>query len=143
MELNISSLQDSGSFTGRPVEKEIKWKQGDNELSATTFVRKLSYRSVVSDARQYGKEIIAGRIAACICDKHGVSVFTVEDITGIPSYDDPVDKEGDDEDTKKANAKVREKNKKIIERGPLNHNITLALLGAIREVNSISGEAET
>lgn len=115
MELNINYLQAAGAFTGCPVEKEIKWKQGDNELSATTFVRKLSYKSAVSDVKQFGKDVIAGRIAACICDKDGKPVFSVEDITGESSA----------------------------ERGPLDHNLTIALLGAIAEVNSASGEAKT
>jgi len=113
MELNISSLQASGAFTGCPVEKEIKWKQGNEELSATAFVRRLSYKSAVSDVKQFGKDVIAGRIAACICDKDGKPVFSVEDITGESSA----------------------------ERGPLDHNLTIALLSAIAEVNSISGEA--
>ncbi len=113
MELNIGSLQAAGAFTGAPVEKEIKWKQGEEELSATAFVRKLSYRSAVSDVKQFGKDAIAGRIATCICDKDGKPVFTVEDITGESSA----------------------------ERGPLNYNLTIALLKAIGEVNSLSGEA--
>jgi len=115
MELNINSLQAAGAFTGCPVEKEIKWKQGAEELTATAFVRKLSYKSAVSDFKQFGKEVIAGRIAACICDKDGKPVFTVEDITGESSP----------------------------ERGPLDHNLTIALLGAIAEVNNPSGEATT
>lgn len=114
MELNINSLQAAGAFTGCPVEKEIKWKQGDAEITATAFVRRLSYKSAVSDVKQFGKDVIAGRIAACICDKDGKPVFTVEDITGESSP----------------------------ERGPLDHNLTIALLGAIAEVNSVSGEAK-
>jgi spore maturation protein SpmB len=114
MELNINSLQAAGAFTGYPVEKEIKWKQGDAEITATAFVRRLSYKSAVSDVKQFGKDVIAGRIAACICDKDGKPVFTVEDITGESSA----------------------------ERGPIDHNLTIALLGAIAEVNSVSGEAK-
>jgi hypothetical protein len=112
MELNINSLQAAGAFTGCPVEKEIKWKQDGKDLSATAYVRKLSYKSAVSDVKQFGKDVIAGRIAACICDKDGKPVFSVDDITGESSE----------------------------ERGPLDHNLTIALLGAIAEVNSISGE---
>lgn len=143
MELNLDSLQAAGAFTGCPVEKEIKWEQDGKELYATAFVRKLSYKSAVSDARQFGKEVIAGRIAACICDKGGKPVFTVEDITGIPAREDPIDKQDDNEEVKKVKAKTREKNKIIVERGPINHNLTIALLEAIAEVNSVSGEAKT
>lgn len=114
MELSINNLQTAGAFTGAPVEKEIKWKQDEKELTATAFVRKLSYKTAVSDCRQFGKEVIAGRIAACICDKDGKPVFTAEDITGESSP----------------------------ERGPLDHNLTVALLRAISEVNSASGETK-
>jgi len=131
MELNLNSLQAAGSFTGYPVEKEIKWEQDGKEISATTYVRKLSYRTAVSDARQFGKDVIAGRIAACICDKDGKPVFTVEDITG-----EPVENKNDN-DTEKARKKA------IFDRGPLDHELTIALLGAIAEVNRISGEAKT
>ena len=107
MELSVASLQEAGAFTGAPVEKEIKWKQDGKEMVATAYVRKLSYRSAVADTKQIGKDVVAGRIASCICDKKGMPVFTVADITG------------DDN----------------IERGPLNHELTIALLCAIAEVN--------
>ena len=110
MKLNINSLQSAGAFTGAPVEREIEWEQDGQTLKATAFVRKLSYKSAVSDVRLYGAsgDMVAGRIAACICDEKGKPVFTVGDITG------------------EANP----------ERGPLNHNLTVALLNAIAEVNS-------
>ncbi|MCY1358808.1 Phage tail assembly chaperone, TAC [compost metagenome] len=52
---------------------------------------------------------MAGRIAACICDQEGKPVFTPADITGEA---DP-------------------------ERGPLDGNLTMALLGVIGEVNGL------
>lgn len=107
MELNIKSLQVAGAFTGAPVEKEIKWEQNGVEHTATTFVRRLSYKSAVSDIKNFNGDATAGRIAACICDKNGKAVFTVEDITGDASPD----------------------------RGPLDYNLTMALLGAMAEVN--------
>ena len=123
MELSINSLQGAGAFTGAPVEKEIKWEQDGEILIATAYVRKLSYKSAVSDVRQFGGDVLAGRIASCICDKNGNPVFTVEDITG-----DVVDEKGDSKEEKDRKAKIRE-------RGPLNSNLTIALLGAIGEVN--------
>lgn len=109
MELNLKSLQDAGAFAGAPVKKEIKWKQGDEEFTVTAFVRKLSYRTAVSDTKLHyaGGDIVAGRIASCICDKDGNPVFSVEDITGDSDKD----------------------------RGPLNHSLTIAMLDAIAEVN--------
>ncbi|HDY5476585.1 TPA: phage tail assembly chaperone family protein, TAC, partial [Pseudomonas aeruginosa] len=35
MHLSIDSLKEAGAFTGAPIEKEITWKQGDKELTAT------------------------------------------------------------------------------------------------------------
>jgi hypothetical protein len=109
MKLTLDSLKESGSFTGAPVEKEITWKQGETELTATVYVRPLSYLSAISDLRAIvGKaDGVAGRIAASICDEDGKPVFRVEDLTGEA---DP-------------------------ERGALDGNLTMALLNVIGEVN--------
>jgi hypothetical protein len=131
MELSINSLQDAGAFTGAPVEKEIKWEQGCETLTATTYVRKLSYKSAVSDVRQFGGDVIAGRIASCICDKNGNPVFTVDDITG-----NVADEKGDTKEEKERKAKIRE-------RGPLDHNLTIALLTAIGDVNGTIKKKKT
>ena len=111
MDLSIDSLKGMGAFTSAPVEKEIKWHQGDDEYSATVFVRPLSYRSAVSDISSIARngDAIAGRIASCICDKDGKPVFTVADITGDA---DP-------------------------ERGPLSAPLTMALLTVIGEVSGV------
>lgn len=110
MLLTIDNLKQAGSFTGRPVERDITWRQGEQELTATVYVRPLSYKSAVSDILAASGRVdgVAGRIAACICDAEGKPVFTPEDITGEA---DP-------------------------ERGPLDDNLTKALLSAIGEVTS-------
>lgn len=110
MKLSIDSLKAAGAFTGRPVEREVVWKQGEEELRATVYVRPLSYQSAVSDlTAMVGKQdAVAGRIAASICDEDGQSVFTAADITGEADPD----------------------------RGPLDGNLTMALLAVIAEVNS-------
>lgn len=110
MKLTLESLRAAGAFTGAPVEKEITWYQGDEELKATVYVRRLSYNSAVEDLKSISKKVeaAAGRIAACICDENGKPVFTVEDITGEA---DP-------------------------QRGPLNSELTWALLAVIAEVNA-------
>jgi hypothetical protein len=116
MSLSIDSLREMGAFTGAPVEREITWKQGERELTATVYVRPLSYRSAVSDLRavtDHG-DPVAGRIASCICDEHGKPVFTPDDITGDADPD----------------------------RGPLDGNLTMALLQVIAEVNGL-GKTES
>ncbi len=126
MKLNLDSLQAAGAFTGAPVEKEVTWKQGDKELTATVFVRPLSYLSAVNDLRAMAGKTdgVAGRIAASICDEHGKPVFTPEDIT-----DGPIIK-GDD-------GKPLLDKEGILRRtgGALDGNLTMALLVAIHEVN--------
>ncbi|WP_110685075.1 phage tail assembly chaperone family protein, TAC [Salinicola aestuarinus] len=84
MQLSIDNLKTAGAFTGVPVEKTIEWQQGGETLSATTYVRPMSYHSAVSDitAVRGGGDIVASRIAACICDAEGKAVFSVADITG-------------------------------------------------------------
>lgn len=111
MQLSIQSLKDMGAFTGAPVEKEITWKQGDKEFTATVYVRPLSYKAAVSDLQALSGKVdgVAGRIAASICDEHGKAVFTPGDITGEA---DP-------------------------ERGALDGNLTMALLAVIAEVNGL------
>lgn len=109
--LTLDALKEMGAFTGAPVQKDIAWKQGDKELTATVFVRPLSYKSAVSDITSISqkRDPVAGRIAACICDENGKAVFTADDITGDA---DP-------------------------ERGPLDGNLTMALLEVIGEVNGL------
>lgn len=111
MILNVDELVKSGSFTGAPVEKEIKWKQGESEYTATVYVRRLSYRAAMSDiaSLQANSDAAAGRIASSICDDRGNPIFTPGDITGEA---DP-------------------------ERGALDYNLTVELLRVIGEVNSL------
>lgn len=117
MQLSIDSLKQMGAFTGAPVQKEISWKKGDEEFTATVFVRPLSYISTVSDltSAHYKADPVAGRIAACICDAEGKAVFTPADITGEA---DP-------------------------ERGPLDGNLTMALLAVLGEVNGSAGKTKS
>lgn len=111
MKLTLESLKEHGAFTGRPVEKEITWKQGEKELTATVFVRPLGYYTAQADILAIGGKVdgVAGRIAASICDETGKPVFTAADITGEA---DP-------------------------ERGALDGNLTVALLVAIQQVNNL------
>ncbi|SHK68399.1 Phage tail assembly chaperone, TAC [Halomonas caseinilytica] len=111
MNLTLESLQEMGAFTGAPVEKEVTWKQDGQKLKATVHVRKLSYHSARTDiaAMKGDADGLAGRIAACICHADGTPVFTVGDITGDADPD----------------------------RGPLNSNLTMALLNVIGEVSGL------
>lgn len=109
--LSIDGLRQMGAFTGAPVEKEINWKQGADDVTATVFVRRMSYHSAMSDinAATGKSDLIAGRIAACICDAEAKPIFTPADITGEADPD----------------------------RGPLDGNLTMALLAVIAEVNGL------
>ena len=111
MRLTLENLKKTGAFTGRPVEKEISWKQGDEELSATVFVRPMGYHAATSDVLAIGGKVdgVAGRIAASICDEDGKPVFSPADITGEADPD----------------------------RGALDGALTVALLVAIQQVNDL------
>lgn len=111
MDLTIDALSAAGAFTSAPVRKEITWRQGDNDLSATVYVRPLSYAVIVADIKTAvdNGDAIASRIAASIVSESGAPVFTPADIVGTASPD----------------------------RGPLNGNLVLALLQAIGEVNGM------
>lgn len=122
MKLTIDALKGSGSFTGRPVQKEISWTQFDKELTATVFVRPVGYQAAVSDVLAAGglQDSLAGRIAAAICDEEGNAVFTAMDITHGPL--DPDELAKDPRSTKRL--------------GALDGNLTVALMRAIHEVNN-------
>lgn len=109
--LTIDGLKEMGAFMGAPVERVITWTQNGDEVGATVYVRRLSYHSAVSDLKSINDhgDAVAGRIAACICDAEGKAIFTPADITGDA---DP-------------------------ERGPLDGNLTFALLSVIAEVNGL------
>lgn len=111
MKLTLDTLKTAGAFTGRPVEKEITWKQGDKEFTATVYVRPMGYHTATSDVLAMGGKVdgVAGRIAASICDEFGKPVFTPADITGEADPD----------------------------RGSLDGALTIALLVAIQEVNDL------
>lgn len=122
MNLSIDSLKQMGAFTGAPVEREITWKQGKEVLTATVYVRPLSYLSAKSDLlAMNGKgDAVAGRIAASICDAQGRPVFTPEDITDGPVLE------------------VEPETGEVVSRlGPLDGNLTMALLAVIGEVNGM------
>ncbi|MCZ4058221.1 phage tail assembly chaperone family protein, TAC [Pantoea sp. LMR881] len=111
MKLTLDELKKSGAFTGRPVEKEITWRQGEQKFTATVFIRPMGYHTATSDVLAYGGKVdgVAGRIAASVCDENGKPVFTPADITGEA---DP-------------------------ERGALDGALTVALLVAIQDVNDL------
>ncbi|EPT3116088.1 TPA: phage tail assembly chaperone family protein, TAC [Raoultella planticola ATCC 33531] len=112
MQLTLDTLKETGSFTGRPVEKEIKWKGRDGqEHIATVFVRPPGYHSALRGIQAAAGKVdtTAAYIAASICDEKGIAIFTPQDITGDA---DP-------------------------ERGPLDGPLTVALLLAIQEVNEL------
>ena len=110
MKLSVEALAEVGAFTGPPIEKEIKWKQGEDEFTATVFVRPLGYNSAVKEIRALSSNMdaIAQRIASSILDENGAPIFNAEDITGESNP----------------------------ERGPLNSELTMALLHAISEANT-------
>lgn len=95
--LDLESLYQSGGFAGAPVEREITFRVGGEEVTGTVWVRRLSYQTAVSDlkALSSGEEVGAARIASSICDEQGNALYTVSDVTGVRDDGTPVlDAEG-------------------------------------------------
>lgn len=134
MQLSIDSLKEMGAFTGAPVQKEISWKQGEQEFTATVFVRPLSYLSTVGDltSAHYRHDPVAARIAACICDEKGAAVFHPLDITN-----GPIIRGEDGKPLLDDEGNVRRTG------GALDGGLTMALLTAMGEVNGTSGKTKS
>lgn len=124
MELSLESLQQHGGFSGPPVKRTVEWQANGEPVSAEVYIRPMSYAMVVDDHGS-GKatgEIIAQRLARCVCHKDGSPVFRVSDITGYNEDGTPV------------TAKV---NGEKVERGPLNRDLTEALAALVMEVSGL------
>jgi hypothetical protein len=127
LKLTAETVQEKGGFTGQPVKREISWK-GD---TYDVYVRRLSYRSAVDDARAYGQgasAIAAHRIANCIVDENGQPIFSVEHITGVKEDGSPV---------------MIEKDGEQIERGAMDDDLATALMLVISEVNNLGKKRAT
>lgn len=92
MNLDLDSLYKSGGFAGAPVKREISFTVGDNEITGTVWVRRMSYQSAVGDIRAMSNEneIAAARIANCIVDENGQQMYQISDITGYYPDGSPV-----------------------------------------------------
>lgn len=112
MNLNVNSLKEMGAFAPIQLAKEsVTFNNGQEDVTVEVYIRPLSYKTALSEivASREGKDALAARIAASICDKDGNAVFTVGDITGEA---DP-------------------------ERGALSSELTMALLEAIGRVSGL------
>lgn len=59
MQLTLDTLKETGAFTGRPVEKEIKWKGRDGkEHIATVYVRPMGYHTTKAELLAYNGNLI-------------------------------------------------------------------------------------
>ena len=128
MKLTAEAVQEKGGFTGRPVKREITWKDETYDV----YVRRLSYRSAVDDARAYGQgasAIAAHRIANCIVDENGEPIFSVEHITGVDEHGDPV--------------MIEDEKGNKVERGAMDDDLATALMLVISEVNSLGKRKAT
>ena len=125
MKLTVDALNKSGGFTGGPVKKHVNWMNEGDELTADVWIRPMSYHTAVKDlsAFQDGGDIVAQRIALCVCDEDGAPVFQVSDITGYDKDGKPIKVKGDDG--------------KMIERGPLNKELADALMLLVSEVSGL------
>lgn len=112
MSLSIDSLASQGAFAPSEIaEEQVTFNNGTEDVTLTAYIRPLSYRTALSElsAARESQDALAARIASSVCDADGKPVFTIGDITGDA---DP-------------------------ERGPLNNELTMALLEAIGRVSGL------
>lgn len=124
MQLTVDSLNKAGGFTGGPVKKQVEWEFNGEMVKADVWIRPMSYHTAVKDISAYrtGSDIIAQRLAMCVCHKDGSPVFLVSDITGYNDDGTPVMvKDGD----------------KDVERGPLSVSLSDALMALVSEVSGL------
>jgi len=106
--LSVESLDRQGAFVAdKLTRRKIEWVQNGQDYDGYVYVRPMTYYTAVENiqaaAANGDTEAVAVRIASTICKKDGSPVFTVADILGTANKD----------------------------RGPLDGNLVLALLGAI------------
>lgn len=119
MELTLQSIQESGGFApARPEQREVTWlgvKDGKPlECTATVYIRKKSFNTVSIESQAFNAkaDVVAARIAASVVNANGKPIFTIDDIIGTD------------------------------ERGPMCESLSMALLGAIADVNGYGKTAE-
>lgn len=124
MQLTVDILKKSGGFAGGPVKREVEWVNNGETVKAEVWIRPMSYHTAVKDISSYksGADIIAHRLALCILHEDGSPVFQVSDITGYDDEGKPI--------------KVKE-NGKMVERGPLNKELSDALMVLVSEVSGL------
>lgn len=125
MDLTLDVLKKQGGFAGGPVKREVEWIHEGEKVSATVWIRPMSYRTAVKDltAVAKGGDVVAYRLALCVCHEDGAPIFDVSDITGLDENGLPVmvkDDEGNE-----------------VERGPLNRELADALMLLVSEVSGL------
>lgn len=119
MELSLKTIEDAGGFApAHPEPREITWSTTQNgvikEHTATAYIRKKSFNTVTIESRaaHAKSDVVAARIASSVVNEKNQPIFTVQDIVGTE------------------------------ERGPMCESLTLALLGAIADVNGYTTKTE-
>jgi|SRR5688572_5671591 len=124
MKLTLESLREVGAFTGGPVRRDVEWVQNGKTLKAEVYIRPMSYHTAVKDiiTANGGGDILAQRIAGCVCHEDGSPAFRVSDITGIGADGKPI---------------MIEENGELKERGPFNKSLSDALIMLVGEVSGL------
>jgi len=124
MKLTLESLREIGAFTGGPVRRDVEWIQNGEKVSAEVYIRPMSYHTAVKDIATAGGggDILAQRIASCVCHEDGSPAFRVSDITGIDAEGKPI---------------MIEVKGVLMERGAFNKSLSDALIFLIGEVSGL------
>lgn len=83
--LNVSMVEESGSFVGKPVKQKIKWNVNGKDFSADVFVKLSAYDSTIAEfqlQRQEGVDPMVSKIVTSIVDNKGSPIFELKHIVG-------------------------------------------------------------
>lgn len=131
MKLTKELALSRGGTIGAPVKRVVKWTDGNTGemVEADVWVRRLSYHSLIGDAKAIQDQdrdlLVAHRIANSICDEAGQPIFTVNDILGLDDEGDPIlDEQGEP-------------------RGELTNELAGALYDLVHEVSGLAKKVKT
>ncbi|MCU7696195.1 phage tail assembly chaperone family protein, TAC [Acinetobacter sp. AYS6] len=72
----------SGILLGKPEQVTVQVLVNGEKSEFTTYIKPFNYQSAVANMKAYGenKEALAGILASCITDEHGVPTFTEDEV---------------------------------------------------------------
>lgn len=124
MQLTLESLREKSGFSGGLVKRQVEWEHEGETVKADVYIRPMSYHTAVADIASLrdGVDVVAQRIATCVCHSDGSPVFRVSDITGVNPDGTPV---------------MVKRGNKMEEQGALSKSLADSLILLVGEVSGL------